>query len=304
MPCSLVANAAMAVAAGMASAVVVFRALNGRSGVRIGHTSQGSSALAYRNSIGYTGWPQVMAMLARRYMIETGATESHLAAVAIAQREYAVANERAISRTPLTLDEYFGSPYVAAPYRKYDCTNEVDGAHAVLVTSLERARDLRLPPVVVAGTAWTTTGYDLDGGGLHFYKDMSRNYTSHLAQRLWSSSGFKPSDVDVAELYDCFTGNVLMSLEGLGFCGRGEAGDFVKEGHTGLTGDLPVNTHGGLLSEGYVHGMNTLSEAVWQLQGGGEARQVPNAEVAVVTSGSSNAGSALVLTSDRNSGGK
>jgi acetyl-CoA acetyltransferase len=298
MPSFLVANAAMAVFTGMARSVLVFRALNGRSGIRIGRTSQGGAALAYRHSIGYTGWPQVMAMLARRYMVETGATEECLAAVAIAQREYAALNERAIKRDLLTMDEYFASPYIAAPYRKHDCTTEVDGAHAVLVTTLDRARDLRLRPVIISGSAWTTTGYDVEGGGLHHYRDMSRNYTSHLAPRLWGSGGLSPSDVDVAELYDCFTGNVLMSLEGLGFCGRGEAGDFVKDGHTRLTGSLPVNTHGGLLSEGYVHGMNTVSEAVWQLQASAGHRQVEGARIAVVTSGSSNAGSALILTSE------
>jgi acetyl-CoA acetyltransferase len=298
MPSFLIANAAMAVATGSARAILVFRALNGRSGVRIGRTDATGAAYAYRQSIGYVGWPQVMAMLARRFMVETGTTEQHLAAVAIAQRDYAVLNERAVKRKPLTLDDYFAAPYVAAPYRVPDCTSEVDGAHAVLVTTLDRARDLRLPSAVIEGSAWATTGYDVEGGGLHLYRDMSRNYTSHLAARLWSSAGLGPGDVDVAELYDCFTGNVLMSLEGLGFCGRGEAGDFVRDGHTRLTGRLPLNTHGGLLSEGYVHGMNTVSEAVWQLQGSAGLRQVTGARVAVVTSGSSNAGSALVLTRD------
>jgi acetyl-CoA acetyltransferase len=296
MPAFLIMNAAMAVQAGLARAVLVFRALNGRSGTRVGRASGGSTAEAYRRSIGYNAWPQVMAMLARRYMIETGATEEHLAAVPIAQREFATANDRAIHRTPLTLDEYFASPYVAAPYRRPDCTSEVDGAHAVVVTSLERARDLRLRPAVISGSAWVTSGYDLDGGGLHLYPDLSRNFTSHLAGRLWASAGVGPRDVDVAEIYDCFSGTALMSLEGLGFCGRGEAGDFVRDGNTRLTGLLPMNTHGGLLSEGYVHGMNTVSEAVWQIQGNCGARQVPGAAVAVVTSGGSNAGSALVLT--------
>jgi acetyl-CoA acetyltransferase len=296
MPSFLIMNAAMAIHTGIARNVLLFRALNGRSGTRIGRTTGGGDGVAYRSSIGYTGWPQVMAMLARRYMFETGVGEEHLAAVAIAQREFAQVNDRAVLRAPLTLDDYFASPYIAAPYRRPDCTSEVDGAHAVLVTSLGRARDMRQRPAVISGSAWVTAGYDVDGGGMHLYKDMSRNFSSHLADRLWGSAGLGPSDVDVAEIYDCFTGTALMSLEGLGFCGRGEAGDFVLDGNTRLGGALPMNTHGGLLSEGYVHGMNTVSEAVWQLQGSCGRRQVADANVAVVTSGGSNAGSALVLT--------
>jgi acetyl-CoA acetyltransferase len=295
----MVMHAAMAITAGLANNVLIFRALNGRSGSRVGHMTPSGGGTEYRYPIGLVAYPQITALWARRYMIETGATELDLAAVAMAQREYAGKNERAIIRQPLDLDSYLDSPMITTPWRKADCTTEVDGAHAVLVTSLNGARDLKQPPVVIAGSAWATHGFDLDMGGALLYADQSRNFSSHLAGRLWKSAGLGPADVDVAEIYDCFTGTVLMNLEGLGFCGRGEAGSFIRSGETRLSGCLPVNTNGGMLTEGYVHGMNTLSEAVWQIQGSCGERQVAAAEVAAVVSGGVGSGSALVLTADR-----
>jgi acetyl-CoA acetyltransferase len=226
--------------------------------------------------------------------------EKDLGAVAVAQRWFAERNERAVLRRPLDLDGYLASPYVVEPFRVADCTTEVDGACALVVTSLDRARHLRRPPVVVTGAAYVAGGRSgLDIGDVFAWPDYSRNFTHHLAARLWGSAGLGPADVDVAEIYDCFTHVVLMALEGLGFTGRGESGGFVADGRTGLGGALPVNTHGGLLCEGYLHGMNTVAEAVRQLRGGQGERQVPGAEVAAVTSGAVVDGSALVLTTDR-----
>jgi acetyl-CoA acetyltransferase len=238
-------------------------------------------------------------MWARRYLIETGSTEEDLGAIAIAERSWAALNDRAILREPLTMEKYFDSPYVAAPYRVVDCTTEVDGAAAVLVTSLERARDLNQTPAVIAGSAWASHGFDLDMGGAFLYDDYSRNFASHLAEPLWKSAGVGPEDVDVAELYDCFTGVLAANLEGLGLVGRGEAGAFAREGHTSQGGKLPVNTNGGLLSEGYLHGMNTVTEAVWQIEGLCGERQVDKADVVAVCSGGLSSGSAIVLTKDR-----
>lgn len=295
-PCFTVTNAAMAVESGMAEVVVVFRALNGRSGLRIGAQSFSAPTAQYRYPIGLTAYAQYMAMWAKRFMIETGATEEDLAAVALAQRAYAQSNDRAIRRTPLTFEEYYASPYVVRPYRSVDCTNEVDGACALVVTSLERARSLRHPAVVVEGAAWETGPRSgLDIADLHYWQDWSRNYTSHLADRLWKSSGLSPADMDIAEIYDCFTGTALMGLEGLGLVGRGESGGFVRAGETGPDGSLPMNTNGGLLCEGYLHGMNTVAEAVLQLQGRAGERQVADVGKAVVTSGGLMDGSALVL---------
>ena len=296
-PSFMVMHAAMAIETGLADAVLVYRALNGRSGVRVGSTQFPGPAAQYRYPIGFTAYPQYMAMWARRYMIETGAGYEDLAAVALAEREYARLNERAIVRRPLTLDEYMAAPFVADPYRAPDCTSEVDGACALLVTSVELARELRHPPAVIEGAAYRIGRRSgLDIGDALLWPDYSRNYTSHLAEQLWKSSGIAPKDVDFAEIYDCFSSVVLFGLEGLGLAERGGAGEMVRSGATRLDGELPVNTHGGLLCEGYLHGMNTVAEAVLQVQGRGGARQVPRHEVGAVTSGGMMDGSALVLT--------
>jgi acetyl-CoA acetyltransferase len=299
-PCFMIQQAAMAVAQGYAENVLVFRALNGRSGIRVGSGSFPGGAAQYRYPIGYNAYLMYIAMWARRYLHETGTDPEALAAVAIAQRAYAEMNERAIQRKPLDLDAYLASPMIADPFRVADCTSEVDGACAVLVTSLERARDLRQPPAVIASAAYRAGPRPgLDIGDQLLYDDYTRNFTSLLRDELFGRAGITPSDVDFAEIYDCFTSVVLMGLEGLGFCDRGEAGDFVRSGATRLDGSLPVNTHGGLLAEGYLHGMNTVAEAVLQIQGRGGNRQVATHEVGVVTSGALVDGSALVLTTDR-----
>lgn len=295
----MVAHAAMVVALGFAENVIVLRAMNGRSGVRIGQQAAVSGGTEYRYPLGFNAYPQQAAMWARRYMIETGATEEDFGAIAIAQRKWAQMNPRAILREPLDLESYLNSRWIAEPYRLPDCTVEVDGAAAVLVTSTERARDLQQVPVVIQSAAWATHGFDLDMGSSLRYGDYLRNFATHLAEPLWSRAGLGPDDVTFAEIYDCFTGAMAINMEGLGLCGVGEAGRFARNGHTSLSGKLPTNTNGGLLSEGYVHGMNTVTEAVWQMQGLGGARQVPNADVGVVCSGAFVSGSAIVLTKDR-----
>ncbi|PXY16711.1 thiolase C-terminal domain-containing protein [Prauserella flavalba] len=299
-PCFMVQQAAMAVSLGYAENVLVFRALNGRSGVRVGSTSFAGGGGQYRYPIGYNAYLMYIAMWARRYMHETGATAEDLAAVAIAQRDYAMRNTRAVVRKPLDLQSYLDSPMVADPFRVADCTSEVDGACAVLVTSLERARDLRQRPAVIASAAYRAGARPgLDIGDQLLYDDYTRNFTGLLRDELFGRAGIGPADVDFAEIYDCFTSTVLFGLEGLGFCERGEAGAFVRSGATAQHGQLPVNTNGGLLAEGYLHGMNTVAEAVLQIQGRGGDRQVPRHDVGVVTSGALVDGSALVLTSDR-----
>jgi len=299
-PCFMVQQAAMAVAQGYAENVLVFRALNGRSGIRVGSGAFPGGAAQYRYPIGYNAYLMYIAMWARRYLHETGTGPEALAAVAIAQRAYAEINDRAIQRKPLDLDSYLASPMIADPFRVADCTSEVDGACAVLVTSLDRARDLRQPPAVIASAAYRAGARPgLDIGDQLLYDDYTRNFTSLLREELFGRAGISTGDVDFAQIYDCFTSVVLMGLEGLGFCGRGEAGDFVRSGATGLDGSLPVNTHGGLLAEGYLHGMNTVAEAVLQIQGRGGDRQVRKHEIGVVTSGALVDGSALVLTTDR-----
>lgn len=295
-PAFAVLNAAMAVACGMANTVVVYRALNGRTGKKVGSTRFEAPSSQFRYPIGLSAYPQYIALWARRFMIETGATEEDLAAVVIAQREYSALNPRAVRRSRLTLDEYFSRGYVVEPFRTVDCTVEVDAGVAVVVTSAERAADLTVPAALIEGGAWVTgRGSGLDIADLHSWPDFSRNCQHLLADRLWASAGMGPADIDVAEIYDCFSPAVLYGLEALGFVERGGAGEFVRSGETGATGSLPTNTHGGLLNEGYVHGMNTIAEAALQVQGRGGERQVAGARTAVATSGVLVDGSALVL---------
>ncbi len=299
-PCRLVGNATMAIATGAADAVLVFRSLNGRSGVRVGASKFAGKSASYRYPIGYNAYMMYIAMWARRFLYETGQSDEDLAAVAIAQRAYARDNERAILRNPLTLDDYYDARKVVDPFRVPDCTTEVDGACAVLLTSLDRARDLKQPPAVVAAHAYRAGGRPgLDIGHHTLIDDYTRNFTALLRDDLYRQAKIEATDVDFAQIYDCFTSTVLMGLEGLGLCERGESGGFVRAGETGLDGSLPVNTNGGLLSEGYVHGMNTVAEAVLQIQGRGAERQSPRHEIGVVTSGALIDGSALILTADR-----
>jgi acetyl-CoA acetyltransferase len=293
-PCYLVTQAAMAVHLGLARHVVVFRALNGRSGARVGTNRAPGPATDFRYPVGLTAYVHYISLWARRFLIETGQSEDDLAAVAVSQRAWAENNERAYLRQPHSIEAHRAAPYVAEPFRVPDCTIEVDGACAVLVTTLDAARDLARPPVVLEGAAYAAgVGSGLDMGDSLFWADLSRNYTSLLADDLWGSAGITPADVDLAEIYDCFTSTVLMGIEGLGLAERGGAGNFVR------AGALPVNTHGGLLAEGYLHGMNTVGEAVLQLQGRAGARDVTGAETCVVTSGALMDGSALVLAVDR-----
>ncbi len=296
-PCHLVGLAAAVVETGRADHVLVFRAMNGRSGPRVGTMQFAGMGAQYRYPIGYDAYLMYVAMWARRFLLETGQSAEDLAAVAIAQRHYAEANDRAYRRHPLTLDDYLAEPYVAEPFRPSDCTVEVDGACAVLVTSDARARDLAQRPVHVASAAYRAGPRSgLDIGDHLLWDDYTRNYTTLLADELFTRAGIERGDVDVAEIYDCFSSTVLFGLEGLGFCERGASGAFVRSGATRLDGSLPTNTHGGLLAEGYLHGMNTVAEAVLQVQGRGGSRQAPRHEVAVVTSGALMDGSALVLS--------
>jgi acetyl-CoA acetyltransferase len=299
-PCYLTGMAAMAVATGHARNVLVFRALNGRSGPRVGGMEFHGPGGQYRYPIGFDHYLMYVGMWAQRFLYETGQGPLDLAAVAIAQRDYAVHNERAYRRRPLDLETYLASPYVVEPYRSDDCTVEVDGACAILVTSLEQARDLRHSPAVIASSAYRAGPRSgLDIGDHLLWDDYTRNYTSLLRDELFERAGVGPSDVQLAEIYDCFTSTTLVGLEGLGLCERGASGAFVREGNTRLDGVLPTNTHGGLLSEGYIHGMNTVAEAVLQVQGRAGANQAPRHEVCAVTSGAMMDGSALILTTDR-----
>jgi acetyl-CoA acetyltransferase len=279
---AIVGSAANAVVAGQADCVVCWRAVNARSEFRMGGTGRpppDQLEFQYQAPYGYATPPQQFAMVAREYMDNYGATAEDFGAVAISQRWFAERNERALMRAPLTMKDYLASRWIVEPLRLFDCCLETDAAVAVVVTSTERARDLRRVPVTISGAMW--------GSGHTLFSnrrpDLGVSGAAAASPRLWAQAGLGPADVDVAELYDAFTPLVLLQLEDYGFCAKGEAGAFVRAGETGIGGSLPTNTHGGHLSEGYVHGLNHLAEAVRQLRHESGARQVPSAEVALST---------------------
>lgn len=279
---AIVGQAALAVSAGIAECVVCYRALNARSEFRMGGTGRpppDQIETHYQAPYGCFAPPQHFALAARAHMLRYGTRAEHFGAVAVTQRANAVLNERALMRKPITLDDYLASRYVVEPFRLLDCCLETDGAVAVLVTSAERARDLRRTPVLVRAAAWGGGNTLFSGEG----SDLTETGARRLAPRLFSMAGLGPNEVDVAMLYDCFTYTVVVQLEDYGFCAKGEGGAFAASGALARDGALPVNTHGGFLSEGYVHGLNHVFEAVSQLRGDAGARQVAGAEVALST---------------------
>ncbi|MEV5711828.1 acetyl-CoA acetyltransferase [Actinoallomurus sp. NPDC052274] len=297
---AVIGQAAMAVATGVARTVVCYRAINARSEFRMGGTGRGVAPVfdaQYQAPYGYFAPPQQFAMFTRAHMIKYGTTHEQLGSIAVGQRANAVKNPRALKRDPITIEDYLASRWIAEPLRLLDCCLETDGACAVVVTSAERARDLAAPPVLISGAVW--------GGGDSFFSGQGGDFTvseaARIAPRLYATAGVGPEDIDVAELYDCFTYSVLVQLEDYGFCAKGEGGPYAASGATRLDGPLPVNTHGGFLSEGYVHGINHIAEAVAQLRGTAGDRQVSGAQVALSTAqpGYVLAGtSALILRAD------
>jgi acetyl-CoA acetyltransferase len=228
------------------------------------------------------------ALLTKRHMHLYGTKREHLAEVAINQRNNALHRPNtALQKAPLTLDEYFQARMVSDPLCLYDYTLESDGAVAVITTSLERARDLKQKPVRIVASA--NGGAGRWGSAIFSYFQMPDEYfasSGHrpVAKRLWEMAGVGPHDVDVALLYDHFSPLVIMQLEDYGFCGIGEGGPFVAEGNIRLGGKIPVNTHGGHLSEAYIIGMTHVREAVEQIRGVA-INQVKGAELALVTGG-------------------
>ncbi|MGA5759303.1 lipid-transfer protein [Nonomuraea bangladeshensis] len=298
--CATVAHAAMAVATGTARTVVCYRAFNERSGRRFGQpdarlggqpTSQGLE-MSWHVPFGLMTPAAWVAMFARRYMHTFGATSEDFGRVAVAMRRHAATNPAAwFHGRPITLEEHQTSRWIVEPLRLLDCCQESDGAVALVVTSAERARDLRRSPAVIkaaaqgsaAGQQMMTSYYRDDMSGLPEMGVVGR--------RLWEMSGLSPSDIRIAILYDHFTPFVLAQLEELGFCGRGEAPAFIADGGIELDGRLPVNPHGGQLGEAYIHGMNGIAEAVRQIRGtaanqlGGVANVLVTAGTGVPTSG-------------------
>ncbi|MFI1914437.1 lipid-transfer protein [Nocardia sp. NPDC020380] len=302
-----VQQAAMAVATGVADVVVAYRAFNERSGNRYGqfatHLATGNpSSSGVDNAFSYThglGTPAAqVAMVARRYMHVYGARSEDFGRVAVADRKHAAVNPAAhFYGKPITLEEHQASRWIAEPLHLLDCCQETDGGVALVITSVDRAKDLPQKAAVIAGAA--------QGSGADqyvmtsYYRDAMTGLPEMglVGDQLWSQSGLRPEDMQAAILYDHFTPFVLMQLEELGFCGRGEAKDFIKDGAIELGGRLPLNTHGGQLGEAYIHGMNGIAEGVRQLRGT-SVNQVAGLENIVVTAGTGVPTSGLVLTAN------
>ena len=296
---STVATAFAAVSRGLCDVAVVYRSLNGRSGARYGRGDSGSIALEgelqFAASSGFIVPPMWFAMFARRHQEVYGSTSEDLGRIAITQRAHAVPNEHAQQRSPLTMDDYLAGRWIYEPFRLYDCCMETDGACALVVTTIDRARDLRHRPVRLLAEAEAHTF----GGSVAQYADLTTMYSAYAAPRLWAATDLRPTDVDVACMYDCFTFTVMATFEDFGFCAKGEVGDFFADGRATYGGDVVVNPHGGLLSEGYLHGLNHHTEAVLQLRGDAAQRQVAGAEVALVTAGAGPYGGAVLYGVDR-----
>jgi acetyl-CoA acetyltransferase len=306
-PAGMVAQAAAAVLAGLADNVLVFRSLNGRSGRRFGQANiparvGGNGSLdEYFFPHGLLAPGQMFALIAQRHMHEFGTTREQLGAIALACRSHANANPDAqMHDTPLSMDDYLAGRPIAKPLHLYDYCLETDGACALLVTSKERARDGAAPPVVISALA--QAGMDGLQGGMVFPALMRPTLTTHpsadVAKLLYARAGLGPADVDVAQIYDCFTITVLLQLEDYGFAPKGSGGELAASGALLVGGSIPMNTAGGNLSEGYIHGLNHVVEGVRQVRGS-STNQVPGAEVCLVTSGIPPATGAMILAGDR-----
>jgi acetyl-CoA acetyltransferase len=301
LACAVVAEAAAAVRVGLADSVLVYRAANGRSGRRLGATGQAVDASGVRQFLvpaGLVSYAQQMAMWCRRYLETYAPPPEAYGMIAMKSRANAMHNERAQKRTPFTLDEYFASPWIVDPFRLFDICLESDGACALVVTTTERARDLAKPPVLIRAAAHggaATPGSDLED--FIGYEDLTRNFSGAIRDRLFASAGVTQDDLDFAEIYDCFTHTVVLTAEGIGLAPVGQGAQFLASDEVMSAGSrLPINTHGGLLSEGYLMGFNHVTEAVLQLRGECGVRQVPHARLGLVTAGAMMQGSAVILS--------
>jgi acetyl-CoA acetyltransferase len=301
--CGIILQAAMAVSTGVADVVVCYRAMNERSQQRFGIGVQGRSPVPTVENAHF-GWyapyglvtpASWVAMVARRYLHEYGASTEDFGRVSVADRRHAATNPRAwFYGQPITLEDHQASRWIVEPLRLLDCCQESDGAVAVVVTRAERARDLRQPPVLIAGAAQGAGAEQQMMTGFYTDDIVGLPEMGLVARQLYADAGLGPDDIQTAIIYDHFTPFVLTQLEEFGFCGRGEAKDFVRDGHIELGGRLPINTHGGQLGEAYIHGMNGVSEAVRQVRGTA-VNQVADVEHVVITAGTGVPTSGLIL---------
>jgi len=295
--------AAMAVEVGLANHVLVYRTVTeGTARARAknevpppGPPVAANGSMQWLAPYGVTGPPHWYAPYLRRYMHDFGLTREQLAQIPIAARVKSAANPRAVYREPLTLEQYLSSRTISDPICLYDCDVPCDGATAFVLSRADYARDVPHRAVRIESVG--------AGSGPRMYRDQFPDHCfgAVAASQMWSRTNLRPSDVDVAQLYDGFSFLTLWWLEALGFCGRGESGPFVEDGRrVALGGELPLNTSGGQLAAGRLHGFGLLYEACEQLRGQSGARQVPDAEVVVVaTGGQPNVGCLLLTDGSR-----
>jgi acetyl-CoA acetyltransferase len=287
----------MAVASGACETVLVFRCLTRVAGHQ-GGVASGPECVGGRDQFltpyGYLGGILVLLGLKKqRWMAEYERPEEDFGRIAVNARRWSALNPRAVMRDEITMDDYLSSRMVADPLRVLDCDYPVNGAVATVITTAERAADLRHHPILVDAMAYGTGR----GADWMFDTDFLYGGAGDCADRLWRRSSVTAADVDVAQVYDGFTPVTVGWIEALGACGRGEFGDWVGDGsRLGPGGDFPLNTAGGQLAEGRLHGIGFLNEAVLQLRGDCGGRQVSDARVAVVTSGVYPQCGAMVLT--------
>lgn len=297
----VVHQAAMAIATGAAEVVVVYRALNGRSGFRYSGGVGGDIVTA---DLIHWGWympfglvtpASWVAMFTQRYMHEYGCTSLDLAEVAVSTRKHAVNNPAAFFyKRPLTIEDHQASRFIAAPLRLYDCCQETDGGTACVITTPERAKDLKHSGALIRGVA-QAAGKDQESMTSFYRPSISGLPEMDLvAKQVYEQSGLGPNDLDAAVIYDAFTSIVLWQLESFRLCGVGEGKDFVKNGNLELGGRLPTNTHGGQLSEAYIHGMNGVNEGVRLIRGTSYNQPEKNDHV-LVTAGVGVPTSAMIL---------
>lgn len=295
--------AATAVAAGNADCVVVYRAINGQSTTRYG---QPISAAELRHYYPFTADYGLVvpghrfALGMHRVLHELGITNENLAPLCVQQRKYAASNPNAVFyKKPITIDQHQSSPWITEPVlRRLDCCLETDGGAAFVITRKEFAKKTAKNPVRIrACAAGMVPGIEIPGEGLFNQSKEALPNTRIVAEELWRLSGLSPKDIDAAILYDHFSPFALLQLEAFGFCGTGQSADFVRSGGIALDGELPMNMNGGQLGEGYIHGMNGMTEAIRQLRGDA-VNQVKSPKNILVSAGPGIPTSGLILSVD------
>jgi acetyl-CoA acetyltransferase len=271
----MVMEAVAALEAGLCTTVICVNG-DGHGGPRRGGISNWIED--FEKPYGMIGAPESYALAARRHMHEFGTTSEQFGAVAVACRKHAALNPNATFRTPITIADHQASRFVAEPFRLLDCCPVTDGAGAIIITSAERARDLAQKPVYILGL-----GQGFSHSDLAYTPTMTTASMHASSQRAYAMAKLGPKDMDVAELYDCFTYVVILTLEDYGFCKKGEGGAFVEGGRIELGGEIPVNTAGGLLSQGHASGTLLVTEAAIQMRGDAGARQVADAETVIIS---------------------